>query len=137
MRRLSYLVPQCLLVVCVLTSPLRAGPPVCAEELRRMSRCQLEDLFRAGAAHVPPVGPYRGDILLFTDFYRCPKLARAMSGLAWKGKRFEDCGTFINQFVGLKALRSDVGAGPSWLDGQPAVVLEYADGAPLFGTTRD
>lgn len=117
-------------------------PPVaechtCPARLKGLSRCELETLFRQGTAEVPPVGSYRGDIVLFTDFYRCPRLARRMSGLAWKGKDFEEGGTFVNQFVGLKALRSCVGAGASWLDGQPAVVLEYADGTPLFGTTRD
>ena len=114
-----------------------ASAPTCPQQLRGWSRCRLEDLFRHGTAHVPPVGAYRGDILLFTDFYRCPKLSRRLSGLAWKGKHFEEGGTFINQFASGKALRSCVGAGSSWLDGQPAVVLEYADGTPLFGTTRD
>lgn len=110
---------------------------VCPQQLRGMSRCRLEDLFRHGTCDVPPIGAYRGEILLFTEFYRHPKLSRRLSGLAWKGKHFEEGGTFINQFVGLKALRSCVGAGPSWLDSQPCVVLEYADGTPLFGTTRD
>jgi hypothetical protein len=109
----------------------------CPAELRGRSQCDLESVFRQGCAEVPPIGAYRGEILLFTDFYRRPNLARRLSGLAWKGKDFEDGGTFINQFVGMKALRSSVGAGESWLDGQPCVVLEYSDGTPLFGTTRD
>jgi hypothetical protein len=66
-----------------------------------------------------------------------PRLQARMAGVVWKGKRFEEDGTFINQWAGFRALSSQADEGCSWLDGGPCVVMEYAPDTPLFGNTRD
>src|SRR5262249_54647874 len=70
------------------------------DSLRCMDRCALDEVFRNGRTVCLPTGYARGHILYFSEcYYRCPKLAAAMSGAAWKGKHFACDGTFVNQFA--------------------------------------
>jgi hypothetical protein len=117
--------------------PTAFAQDVTLDSLRCMDRCALDELFRSGKAVAPPVGYARGHILFFTDYYRHPRLSAAMSGAVWKGKHFNCDGSFVNQFCGVKALRSCVGAGPSWFDGAECVILEYPPGTPIFDDMRD
>ena len=108
------------------------------DTLRSMDRCALDELFRSGRAVAPPVGYARGHILCFSaDYYRCPRLSAAMSGAVWKGKHFNCDGSFVNQFAGIKALRSCVASGKSWFDGADCIILEYPTGTPVFDDMRD
>jgi hypothetical protein len=44
----------------------------------------------------------------------------------------------INRLAfGLSAVRADMFIGDSWLDGQPSIVLDYANTSRLFGKARD
>jgi hypothetical protein len=60
-----------------------------------------------------------------------------MTNRVWKGKYFEEDGSFTNQWLGFRALHSHTCEGLSWLDGQPCVILEYPPDTPVFGNTRD
>ncbi len=54
-----------------------------------------------------------------------------MTSFLWKGKHFNaDEGTLINQWCGLRAIRAQVSHGTSWIDGKPAIIMDYS------GTSR-
>jgi hypothetical protein len=118
--------------------PSQAGDFSTAEfhRLSKLSPAQLEDLFRYGTATCAPVGYAKGRPLLMLD-YRNPKLRASMTGTVWKGKLFQPDGTMINQWIGFKAIKADVGVAPSSLDGQPCLRLDYSPDAPIFGNSFD
>jgi hypothetical protein len=106
------------------------------KQLKQLNEHQLEQLYAQAEVAAPPVGYARGQILILTET-RHPKVAARLIGLVWKGKYFDECGCFINQWPGFRALRSRAAYGPSWYDGRPSLVLEYPEGTPLFANTRD
>lgn len=105
-------------------------------KLKDLDTCVLERLFMEAEPGPIPVGVTRGKILRLT----CTRLARIKAGAAgavWKGKVFEEDGSFTNKWLGFKALDSQAGYGESWLDGKPCIVMEYPVDTPLFGNARD
>ena len=120
-----------------------AGEPAATEQfftslkqLKHLNEHQLEQLYAQAEAAPRPVGFVRGQILVLTGTPH-PKVAARLAGLVWKGKHFDECGGFINQWLGFRALHSCAAYGPSWYDGRPSLVLEYPEGTPLFANTRD
>jgi hypothetical protein len=109
---------------------------VTLDQLRRMSCCELAELFGRAECGPMPHGCLRGHVLVMTNT-RLPRVKARLSGAVWKGKCFADDGSFINQWVGFKALDSHAGPGTSWADGKPCIVMEYRPGTPLFANTRD
>jgi hypothetical protein len=96
----------------------------------------LERRFAEGGVGELPVGLGRGRVLFVCDA-RFPAFRARLQGLPWKGKVFDCDGRFVNQWLGFRAIGSHATVGPSWLDGRPCIVLEYAPGTPIFGNTRD
>lgn len=97
----------------------------------------LEDLFRAGTATPIPAGKYAGKVV-WVDEALMPRVRGKMQGVVWKGKHFGDDGNFTNRFPGgFEALPSSGRMEASWVDGQPAYVLDYPPDYPLFGKNRD
>jgi hypothetical protein len=118
--------------------PARRNEVPCVDALKGLDMCQLNAIFADGEVVAPPVGYARGTILVFSDcYYRCPRLSACFSGAVWKGKHFDACGGYVNQFLGVRAISSTVRSGPSWFDGKPCVILDYPDGTPIFGDMRD
>jgi hypothetical protein len=59
-------------------------------------------------------------------------------GLLWKGKTFHGDGTITNRWLGgVQMVSAAAEPGPSWLDGRPCLVIQYAPDAPVFGNVRD
>ena len=105
-------------------------------QLAGLSPDQLEAMFREGKADAIPVGACKGKIL--NDLKaKMPRLKIASRQAVWKGKVFYPDGTAINQWAGFKAIKGHLALSPSWLDGKPCLVLEYEQGTPVFGNTRD
>jgi len=136
-------VKPCLAVVVV--AVLVAGTLVadagdgCCPTLRRLaglSECELERLFACAPPGCCPVGHCRGRVLQLTCT-RCPRLRACLTSTVWKGKNFECDGSFVNQWICGKALRSRACMGTSWYDGGPCIVVEYPPDTPIFGNTRD
>lgn len=130
---------SCLLVVLALTIPSEVivnEPFLTSHDLARLDADQLDALFAMGSASKWPVGFVRGRILLRVDG-KMPRVRAGLQGLAWKGKVFQDDGTFINQWVGFRAIASRIEIGPSWRDERPRLVLTYSPGTPIFGNDRD
>lgn len=131
---------RCLATLTVLlafTQPrLAAADPLTVRDLRRMSLCELDELFARGDVRGLPVGVTRGHVVHVIDS-KCPRLTAALQSAFWKGKVFFEGGEFINRFCGFRADRSHVAVGPSWFDGRPCLVLEYPPSSLVFANTRD
>lgn len=98
--------------------------------------CDWEALFRRGGVGGGPVGPTRGTVLHADG--RHPVAKARLQGVVWKGKTFHGDGTLTNRWAGgVRAVSAAVRVGPSWLDDQPCLVVEYAPTAPVFGGVRD
>jgi len=120
--------------VLALASLALAGQPAAA--LHDATPCCYEDLFRQGALGCAPLGPTRGTVL-YADGQH-PRLKARLQGVVWKGKTFHGDGTFTNRWLGgVHAVSAGVRVEPSWLDGQPCLVMQYAPDAPVFGNVRD
>ena len=118
----------------VLVSVTLAGPP--ASALPAATPCCWEALFREGTLGCGPLGPTRGTVLYADGKH--PRLKARLQGVVWKGKTFHDDGTFTNRWLGgVQAVSACVRVEPSWLDGQPCLVMQYAPDAPVFGNVRD
>lgn len=116
-----------------------SAAPIRADDFKQyacMNACELESLFRSGTAASVPCGDWRGKPLLMLDA-KNPRTRAAMTAMLWKGKRFLPCGKMVNQWVGIRAIKSDVSIAPSSLDGQPCIRLDYAPNAPIFGNAFD
>jgi hypothetical protein len=113
---------------------------VTLDDLARMSQAELDDLFRRsptgdipdgdaiGTAIVAPGTPITG-IKMF--------LAR---WLAWQGKVFyRSQGELVNKVspIGLRLIRAAVYVAPSWLDNQPAIILDYSKKSFVARRIRD
>ena len=106
------------------------------DDLVPLSAPQLEALYRQSPTGAIPSGKVRGRAL-YPDA-RFPKLRSDAARLAWQGKVFRpESGTAINRFFGLRAIQGNVTYGPSWLDGQPAIILDYEGTSRLYGPYRD
>jgi hypothetical protein len=110
--------------------------PLTLADLKRMSSCELEQVFAHGKAIVP-VGKLHGHILCRVE----GKLARVrarLGGAVWKGKEFCEDGSFTNRWLmGIRAIPSCAVVASSWYDERPCVVLDYEPGTPIFGNARD
>ena len=92
------------------------------------SSCCWESLFRQGTSC--------GTVLYAEGKF--PRVKARIQGSVWKGKIFYCDGTMTNRwFGGIHAVSSGVTTEPSWLDGQPCLVIQYAPDAPVFGNVRD
>ena len=132
---------MCQTILAVLLLPVIAvaavPPGTSLAQLKQFCPAELEALYAQAQAGTPPVGRLRGYVLVMTG-KPCPKLAARTANLAWKGKVFEPDGCFVNQWLlGFRALGSQAILGPSAWDDQPALVMEYAPGTPIFGNIRD
>lgn len=104
--------------------------------LTAATACCLEDLFRQSSLGCAPLGPTRGTVL-FADG-KHPRGKARLQGFVWKGKTFHCDGTFTNRWLGgVRAVSEHVRVEPSWLDGEPCLVMQYAPDARVFADVRD
>src|SRR6516162_7920256 len=109
-----------------LASQTLAGP--LAASFHEATPCCWEALFRQGTLGCGPLGPTRGTVLYADGKY--PRLKAHMQGIVWKGKTFHGDGTFTNRWLGgVHAVSASVHVEPSWLDGQPCLVMQDAQDA--------
>lgn len=95
-----------------------------------------ETAFRQAPLGLAPVGHTRGTVLDADG--RFPRMKARLQGSIWKGKTFHGDGTFTNRWVGgIRAGTASTYEEPSWLDGQPSLVVQYPPTALVFRNTRD
>jgi hypothetical protein len=97
--------------------------------------CSLDEQFRTGTATGEPCGKTSGKVLIANG--AMPKVKARIQSLAWKGKTFHGDGTFTNRWLGFEAISATTAQGTSWFDGQPCLVMQYPEKAPIFGGVRD
>lgn len=126
--------PLVAIAAFALASPALAGPP--ASTPRETTSADFETRFRQAELGSSPTGPTRGTVLHVES--RFPRVKARLQGVVWKGKTFHDDGTFTNRWLGgVRAVSADTRVEPSWLDGQPCLVMQYPPNAPVFGNIRD
>jgi hypothetical protein len=113
-----------------------AAPAHTPEELVRMDHAQLEALYRAAEVGCAPDGVTRGRAIL-NPGGRLTVPASRVTRVLWQGKVFTDDGMMVNRVLGMRAVHARVYVGESWLDGRPAVVMDYAGTSRLFPNVRD
>ncbi len=120
-------------MVLALTPVTVAGAPAVLHET---TPCGWEALFRQGTLGCGPLGSTRGVVLYAHGKHPC--LKARLQGLIWKGKTFHGDATFTNRWLGgVHAVSAGVEVEPSWLDGQPCYVMQYASNARVFANVRD
>jgi hypothetical protein len=115
-----------------------AGPPIRSiDQLLGLSPQQLDGLYRQSAVGAIPEGRARGQAI----FAPGTRLARPMAKAArvlWQGKVFQGAeASAVNRFFGVRMIRADVSYGASWLDGGPAIILDYQHTSRLYANYRD
>lgn len=111
--------------------------PRTLDDLKRLSRAQLIELFKRSEMGRPLDGTAKGQMVDLTD--KLPRLKMRIANSLWNGKtaRASD-GYFINRWTFRSDwISSHYSIGPSWIDGKPAVIMEYPPKTPLFWNMHD
>lgn len=123
--------PSLLMLLLLPVAGPAADPaaPLTLDCLAQMSHDELEALYCA--APLAPVldGYFAG---------RAMKLPR-VTGMMWKGKLFCAAdGTIVNRWcLGITAIQARVYPGESWLDGKPALIMDYRESSRVWHNVRD
>ncbi len=106
------------------------------DDLVGLSAAQLDQLYRQATPGPVPPGKVVGRAL-YPDA-RHPRARSNAARIAWQGKVFDPAtSTATNKFFGLKAVQGKVYAGPSWLDGNPSMILDYEGTSRIYNDYRD
>ena len=120
-----------IIALYLFVNPAQAAPdqPLCLDTLSRMSRCELEALYRAAPPAPCLDGYYAG---------RSMKHPKA-TGMLWKGKLFCAADSkLINRWcLGLHAIEACIYPGESWLDGKPSLIMDYRESSRVWKDVRD
>ncbi len=97
-----------------------------------MSRRELDDLYRSARAGTVPTGDTRGTAIISGSFLT-KALAAFARLFAWQGKVFDtfcgsDSGILINKIspFSLTFIVAKVYKGPSWMDGEETIIIDYS-----------
>ena len=105
--------------------------------LVEMSAPELDALYRQGTAVGLPAGRVRGTALLAPGTRRNGLMA-AGTRLIWQGKIIDSANAIAtNRFFGIPVVRGQLSEGPSWLDGAPALILDYSRTSRVYARNRD
>ncbi|MCI0680572.1 MAG: hypothetical protein L0Y71_00590 [Gemmataceae bacterium] len=114
-----------------------AAAPLAFERLTCMSWDELQGLYRDAKPGNVPSGFVRGRTM-FNPCEFLPGPRTKIANCLWKGKHFcAEEGTLVNQWLGVRAIRANIYPGVSWLDGQPSLILDYADSSLIWRDARD
>ncbi|AKJ15906.1 hypothetical protein ABB07_39565 (plasmid) [Streptomyces incarnatus] len=109
-------------------------------ELLKSDDQRLDELFRKSPAGEIPKGPMEG-LAVFPVAGRAGAwlLASLVNLTAWRGKVFSPDGYLSNRLTALDILSivATVGPGPSRLDDQECIVIDYSHTSLVFGGVRD
>jgi hypothetical protein len=111
-----------------------------AAQLLEMTQAQLDDLFRASPAGDIPDGPAKGTAIIAPDTRYSQPIAEIINLFGWQGKVFDSAkGVLKNRVTlfGFEAILARVYKGPSWLDGNECIVLDYSETSVVAHYIRD
>lgn len=101
-----------------------------------MPREQIIEIFKQGTLPQSPQGYSRGTAI----FYPGTKRALILKGIArmlWQGKAFLGEGIIRNRWFGFNIFKGRTYTEASWLDGKPALIIDYAGMSGPFEPFRD
>jgi hypothetical protein len=110
------------------------------QEMLKMSRAQLDDLFTQSLAGEIPKGEAKGTAIVAPGTTYTQDIANFINHFAWQGKVFDPSrGVLRNKILpfGLNAIIAKVYKGPSWLDNKECIVLDYSETLLLAHWVRD
>lgn len=105
-----------------------------------MSARQLVDLYASSPPGPIPDGPARGVALIAPGTPLNRPLAQWTKLVGWQGKTFDAARSrLVNRITpfGLRAIAAAVYTGPSLLDGNPCIVLDYSKTSVIARFVRD
>jgi hypothetical protein len=111
-----------------------------SQQLLAMSQAQLDDLFRASPAGDIPNGSANGTAIIAPGTKYSQLIAEVINHFGWQGKVFDAANGFLKNRIlafGLEAIIAKVYKGPSWLDGQECIVLDYSQTSIVASRVRD
>lgn len=134
------LIGMSLLLVVALASRAQSAAkphPLTLDDLQRMSTDQLLELYKNTEFQEPFVGVGKGRLVNLTDKL-LPRIKVRLANTMWRGKDAYNDGRFINRWIGGASwIEGGWTVGPSWVDGKPAMIMEYTLDTPLFGNLHD
>jgi hypothetical protein len=102
-----------------------------------MSCEELEATYRGGTAPQALSGKFRGTVIVAPGSRANLTMSHA-SRLMWQGKVFApNCGLAVNRFFGVRVVKGQVAPGESWMDGGPALILDYRQTSHIYANVRD
>jgi hypothetical protein len=143
-RRNEYVGPagwSAFAVIAATVMPTRAGgqeaPVLTVDQLVCMSRAELDQLYLSGQPAGVPCGKVRGRAIVAPGSRFAPTLS-AGARVMWQGKVFcPDDAMAVNRFFGVRAVKGRLYYAESWMDGAPALILDYEDTSFIYRRYRD
>lgn len=114
--------------------------PITVPEISRLTPDEVDELFRRGEVGWIPDGKADGTAIFRPGSPTEKLLQRAVRAIAWQGKVVNAReGTLKNRILplGTRAIEAEVYLGPSWLDGQDCIVLDYSKRSIVARWVRD
>lgn len=118
--------------------PIGSAPDV--DQMLRMPKAKLDELFSKSSVGGIPVGRGRGTVLFAPGTPVSRVVARLAYVLAWRGKVFDrERGELLNIVspFGIRAIRARVYKDPSWIDERECIVLDYSKTSFVARWIRD
>jgi hypothetical protein len=110
------------------------------QELFKMSREQLDELFTKSPAGEIPTGETNGTGIIAPGTVCTKEIAECLRSFAWQGKVFDPKkGSLKNRVspFGLHAVTAKVFKGPSWHDEKECIILDYSETSLVGHWVRD
>lgn len=114
--------------------------PYDVPKLFTMSQAELDDLFTKSKSGKIPDGEAKGTAIVAPGTSYSREIAAFINHFAWQGKSFDaKRGVLRNRILpfGLNAIIAKVYKGPSWLDGNECIVLDYSETSLVAKWIRD
>ena|SRR5258707_529629 len=109
-------------------------------QLLQMSAADLDSVFSGSPAGDIPNGPAKGTAIIASGTKFSPEIAEFINLFVWQGKVFDaQKGVLRNRIlpIGLNAIIAKIYKGPSWLDQNECVVLDYSETSLVAHWIRD
>lgn len=107
------------------------------KDLMSLDPGQLQSLYRSASCATIPPGKLRGRVFPYPGT-KIGRPASKMARLIWQGKVVRPDGSMaVNRFFGVRAIQGRLYQGESWLDGGPALILDYQETSRVYARYRD
>lgn len=107
-------------------------------QLMKMSRGQLDNLFRASPMGPVPDGEALGTAIIAPGTALSPKIAAFVRRFVWRGKTFNRQGGLLtSRILFVVPANAKVYVDKSWFDGRDCIVLDYSKTSLIAHWIRD